>query len=131
MSSRPAGADDEVRGRLLQGEPLQALAFLRGRTRSYDVVAAGDVLAYMGELDEVFAAVRRSLVPGGVFAFTVEKSGEQPVRLGVSGRFAHSPAYVESTARASGFAVVKIEDACVRFEEQEPVAGLLCLLQSE
>jgi predicted TPR repeat methyltransferase len=108
----------------------EAVKFLLERPAGYDVVAAGDVLVYMGELDDVFAAVRRSLDRGGLFAFTLEKSPDEPVALGISGRFAHAPDYVRAKAAQCGFIVLSLEDAEVRREEGRPVKGLAVLLQA-
>jgi len=38
----------------------------------HDVVTAGDVFIYVGNLDRVMASIRRVIRTGGVFAFTVE-----------------------------------------------------------
>jgi predicted TPR repeat methyltransferase len=101
------------------------VSFLRGHGRAFDVVVAADVLCYFGVLDEVIAAARRALRPGGVIVFTVESlpDGSDDWCLAMTGRYAHAPGYL-ATALA-GFDEVTIEPCEVRLEAGRPVAGLL------
>lgn len=110
-------------------EPEEACAYLQGRADAFDVIVAGDVLVYIGELDALFQAACRSLHRGGFFAFTVEK-GESRYSLGSNGRYRHSPDYIEATARHAGFTVRTLEGANVRHENQNPVPGLVVVLQA-
>jgi predicted TPR repeat methyltransferase len=48
--------------------------FLGRAADNFDLVVAADVFIYVGALDEVFAAVAGTMLPGGRFAFTVEES---------------------------------------------------------
>jgi len=91
---------------------------------SFDVITAADVFIYVGKLDEVVPAIRKSLRPGGLFAFSVEWVGDgQDYRLGVMGRYAHSAAYL--TRLASGFEIVECRETTIRLEHRKPVKGLL------
>jgi SAM-dependent methyltransferase len=47
-----------------------AVATLRGATDRFDIVIAADVVAYVGNLESLLAAVRAASVPGGRFAFS-------------------------------------------------------------
>lgn len=106
------------------------LAFLREDSEPADLVIAADVFIYVGALDEVFAAVRRRLRPGGCLAFSVElASGDAELQLMPSLRYAHSPAYVERLARAHGFGVRKTWHAPLREDQRRPVMGLYALLE--
>jgi predicted TPR repeat methyltransferase len=101
------------------------VSFLRGHGGSFDVVIAADVLCYFGVLDEVIAATREALRPGGVIVFTVESMpvGSDDWCLAMTGRYAHSPGYL---ARAlTRFDEVTIDPCEVRLEAGLPVAGLL------
>jgi predicted TPR repeat methyltransferase len=106
------------------------LGFLRAQTEPADLVVAADVFIYVGALDEVFAAVRQRLQPGGCFAFSVELAGEgQELQLRPSLRYAHSPAYVERLAKAHGFQVRQTWQAPLREDQRKPVMGLYVLLE--
>jgi len=79
-------------------------------------------------LDEVFRGFARVLTPGGLLAFTVEKSqdGEAgPYRLLYHGRYSHTERYVRDALAAAGFRVRSVEPEPLRLELGEPVAGLL------
>jgi predicted TPR repeat methyltransferase len=91
-----------------------------------DLAAAMDVFVYLGDLDPVFRAVTRSLAPGGMFAFSVERlEGEGDFHLAPSGRYAHSAAYLRARAAAHGLAEWKIGEAVIRKEAGQDVTGLL------
>lgn len=106
------------------------LGFLRAQSDPADLVIAADVFIYVGALDEVFAAVRQRVRPGGCFAFSVElASGGQELQLRPSLRYAHSPRYVERLAQAHGFRVRQTWQAPLREDQQQPVVGLYALLE--
>ncbi len=91
-----------------------------------DLAAAMDVFVYVGDLDPIFRAVERSLAPGGLFAFSVERlEGDGNFHLARSGRYAHSAQYLRSLAAAHGLAEWKIEESVIRKEAGQPVLGLL------
>ncbi|MBX3637067.1 MAG: methyltransferase domain-containing protein [Rubrivivax sp.] len=75
---------------------------LQGSERRYGLVVAADVFVYLGALDAVFAGVRRVLQPGGLFAFSVEATGEPRPVLRDSLRYAHGEAYLRGLAAAHG-----------------------------
>lgn len=102
----------------------------------YDVAIAGDVFVYVGKLDTVVPAVRRSLRPGGVLAFTIESAEDAPGAhasggfwLRPSGRFAHHADYVRDLAVNNGFAIKQMQKIRLRLESRQPVMGWLVVLQ--
>ncbi len=91
-----------------------------------DLAAAMDVFVYVGDLKEIFRAVARTLAPGGLFAFSVERhDGEGDFHLARSGRYAHSPRYIRELAAANGFREWNAEESVIRKESNEPVKGYL------
>ena len=103
----------------------------------YDVVVAGDVFVYVGKLDAVVPAARRTLRPGGVLAFTIESAEDVPEAVGSadywlrpSGRFAHYAGYIRALASASGFAVQHMRKIRLRLESRQAVMGWLVLLKA-
>lgn len=107
------------------------LGFLRSSNEPADLVIAADVFIYVGALEEVFATVRQRLRPGGCFAFSVERASEgQDLQLRPSLRYAHSMAYIERLASASGLRVRESWEAPLREDQQRPVMGLYVLLET-
>jgi predicted TPR repeat methyltransferase len=96
----------------------------------FDMVVAADVLVYFGELAPLFGQVRRTLVPGGWFCFSVEASMDAGFALRPSNRYAHSLDYVRRLASAAGFTVCAEETADLRTENGAPVAGYLLVLRA-
>lgn len=104
-------------------------AFLTETTRSADLVLAADVFIYVGELSDVFRAIRRILEPTGCFAFTVELSLEKhDIHLLPSLRYAHSESYIRHLANSHGFTVQNIFTAPLRYDQLQPVQGLYVYL---
>ena len=105
------------------------LAFLPTRRASYDIIAAADVLNYLGDLAPALAAMRAALRPNGVAAFSLETGDTAPFELAAGMRYRHAPEHARGLARAAGFAVVSEAAATLREEQGKPVAGLLMVLR--
>ena len=112
---------------LREGDLVEVLT--TGDAGAYDLVAAADVFIYVGRLDAVLPAVGRALVPGGMFAFSVEESADEPVAIRSSGRFAHSRTYVTGLAAEHGFAVLDDHPIPIRKEYGRPIGGRLFVLR--
>lgn len=110
---------------LVTGDLVAALA---ARPARYDVVAAADVLIYLGDLRPAMRAAADSLRPGGGFVFTVEKADGDGFVLLPSRRYAHSLPYLVKTAQAAGFTVQLLEEAVLRTDRRKPVAALVVVL---
>jgi len=122
--SRERGVYDE----LMVGGLEEAL---RGRS-DVDLIIAGDVLGYVGELSAVFKVVGESLRPGGLLVFSVEKpsaeEGEGLV-LRKTRRFAHSRSYMEKLAREVGLDVMEMSDAVIRMDDLRPIDGMIGVMR--
>ncbi|UTD26669.1 class I SAM-dependent methyltransferase [Bradyrhizobium sp. WD16] len=91
---------------------------------SLDLVLAADALVYVGDLQPLFAEIARVLMPGGLFAFTVE-SCESGYGLGTALRYTHSAAYLKSVVDAAGLRLVELSPVSTRIDAGVPVAGLV------
>ena len=110
----------------------EAVAWLGSTPERHDLVAACDVFIYLGDLAPVFAAVSRVLVPGGVFAFTVEEGqADAGYDLLPTLRYAHSERYLRELARAHGLRVARCARAPLREGHGEAIAGLTLHLQRD
>ncbi len=97
---------------------------------AWDLLVAADVLVYIGDLEPIFRAAARALVPGGLFAATVERSGADGFTLGPSRRYAHAKSYLRATAEAAGLTVRLLEPCTPRREKGAGVPGLLFIVES-
>lgn len=112
--------------------------FLHADERCWPLILASDVLCYFGVLNGLFAAVRQRLLPGGLFAFSVElmqpdAQGVMPGNgdwgLGRQGRYAHAERYLRGAAEIAGLQVVRVTPDVLRCEADEPVIGLIVMLE--
>jgi predicted TPR repeat methyltransferase len=87
------------------------------------------VFVYIGDLSEVFQAVRSRLRPGGFFCFSVEAGGAEDFVLGMSLRYAHSATYLRRLAADHGFTPEVIESAVIRHDNGTEVFGHLAVLR--
>jgi predicted TPR repeat methyltransferase len=98
--------------------------------QTYDLIVAADVFVYVGRLDGVFAALGACAAPGAFFAFSIEHcDGGQEYLLRPSGRYAHSPAYIERLAEHHGWSVVDRRHQGTRREQGKWIEGDLFLLR--
>jgi predicted TPR repeat methyltransferase len=104
--------------------------FLRCEAGRFDLVAAGDVFIYVGDLAAAFRGIRGALRAGGHCGFSVEASDGGDFVLGKTLRYAHSMRYLRALADASGFTLVDIESAIIRQDEGADVAGNVVLMRA-
>lgn len=115
---------------LMQGEILEALA----RCIDNDLVMAGDVLPYLGDLQPLFQAVVGALKPQGYWLFTVEHCpAEEATDTGYvlrpTARFAHPEHYVRHLLKENGFNVLAYTIHVLRTDAQSPIKGAVILSQ--
>lgn len=124
-------AEKGIYDRLAQADLLLEAAAggvpqLRPDESGADLVTAGDVLMYFGNLDPVFATAVAITAPGGYFAFSVEDGAEDAEwQLRPSLRFAHGERYVLRLAAEHGFEVIATERTPIRRDGAETIIGLL------
>ena len=94
-----------------------------------DIITAGDVLVYFGDLQEIISLVYQSLVKGGVFAFTVEANEKYSYTLQPTGRYTHSKNYVIQLAQKIGFSITTQQSVQLRLQQSQVVVGQLFLLK--
>lgn len=106
------------------------VSFLENRdAASCDLVLAGDVFVYIGDLAQVFAASARILRAGGLLSFSIERSDDDsPYTLRASGRYGQRPDYILGLASATGLHVRSVEDFVLREEFGKGIAGQVYVL---
>jgi predicted TPR repeat methyltransferase len=95
--------------------------FLGAHERSWDLIVAGDVVPYIGDLAPLMVAVHRSLRSGGTFAFSTEASDGPSFEAVLTGRFVHGWDYVRRVIRQSGLGTVRRRRVISRTENNAPV----------
>ncbi|MFS8181625.1 class I SAM-dependent DNA methyltransferase [Pseudovibrio denitrificans] len=100
----------------------------------WDLVIAGDTFPYLGALEDAVAGLAKNIEPNGKVIFTTETAAdevfsEKPYVMGSRGRFAHSAHYLRELLEASGFTLIEIEEVTPRFENGEPVQGLVVVAE--
>jgi len=100
--------------------------YLQARENAFDLVAMADTLIYFGDLKTLFAATRRTLRSGGIFAFTLEAASEQQVdfHLDASGRYRHNRRYVAQVLATAGLDLLRSIDVILRSEFGQPTPGM-------
>ncbi|MGE5184076.1 MAG: methyltransferase, partial [Acidobacteriota bacterium] len=99
---------------------VEDLATTLARVRDVDLIVAADVFLYVGALDATIAACAAALRPGGLLAFSVERSTGGDVVLQPTLRYAHGEPYILGLAAAHGLAVERAEPSILRIERGEP-----------
>ncbi|CAK0754918.1 putative Methyltransferase domain-containing protein [uncultured Gammaproteobacteria bacterium] len=106
-------------------------AYLQSRPEAFDLIAAGDVLCYLGDLEPLIVALAAALRPGGWTAVTVQVFGEDAVapdvHLEAHGRYRHAPRYPRRLLAAHGLTVVAEERATLRWELGQADPGQVLL----
>ena len=102
---------------------------MRAHVSAYDLVVGAAVLIHFGDLASAFAAAWRTLRPRGLFALTLfEQDGAAPAITSFSCH-AHSAPYVAAEARAAGFALRRVERIVHEYHDQQPIPGLVVVLE--
>lgn len=130
MSSRML---DSARQKNLYDELIEAnvLSFLANKKENYDLILAGDVLVYFGELSSLFASVHKALRFDGLFVFDTEISCHEAYQLTEAGRFAHAKSYLDQLALNHQFEVSFYQQATLRTENYHPVLGHIYVLRKK
>lgn len=103
--------------------------FLKKQQQSYDLILAGDLVVYFGDLQMLFSAVHRSLKTHGLFVFDAEINDKNSFEVTESGRFAHSKNYLDRLIQHTGFVALAYQNITIRLHNQDAVRGHLYLLR--
>jgi predicted TPR repeat methyltransferase len=97
----------------------------------WPLILAADALVYFGALEEVFAAVRERLAPGGWFVFSLEELTPPDAAWALHrlGRYAHTAEYVQRVLDGTGLRLLRCDRNAMRREGGAPVPGLLIVAE--
>lgn len=107
-----------------------ALFLEKGEGGPWDLILAGDVLPYLGDVTRLFAGAAARAAPGAIFAFSTEtaEAGAFAGRdwfVGPKQRYAHDPAHIAAALAAAGFEVLEMGEIIVRTDDGANVPGHL------
>lgn len=105
------------------------LHYLQTTTACYDFFLATDVFIYVGELTDIFTALRAVARPGALFCFSTETLELAGYQLQKTGRFAYSRDYIHNIAAGGGWSVVTEKKTRLRKERERWIAGDLWILR--
>lgn len=96
----------------------------------FDIIIAGDVLVYTGDLTALFERIKAALKTEGRFAFTTEYLAEGNYFLQKSGRFSHASSYIHALASQNQLDVALEESIISRTSAEGEVEGRLFVLRN-
>ncbi len=113
--------------KLATGDIAEAM---RDWENCFDLILAGDLFVYVGDLDGVFHSAARVLRRDGLLAFSLERYDGEGFVLHSQIRFSHSLDYVRRLARTHRLAELHTQEITVRKSGAAPVAGWLVVLKA-
>jgi predicted TPR repeat methyltransferase len=105
--------------------------YMTANESRFDLVLAADLLIYIGELEEFFAAARRVLRPGGMMAFSIETIEGSNYSLRRTRRYAHSLAYIGDLAGRHSFSILETRPTAIRRGDGGRVDGHIIVLRRD
>ncbi len=104
------------------------ISFLENPTQAYDLIVAGDVLIYLGELKGVFQLLPKSLSGEGKIIFSTEHFDGKGYKLRSSGRYAHSKSYINVLAQEKNLQISAVESTNLRKENGQWIVGEIYII---
>eukprot|EP01041_Mallomonas_annulata_P005659 gene5659-11420_t len=115
-------------------ELASSVVVRRRNVYPWNLVLAGDVLGYLGDLEPLFSKL------GELFGDDRRGSDEETstamttktdFKLSEGGRFVHRREYVQRMAQQSGLDILSCDAVTLRMQNQQPVAGLVFVLTTQ
>lgn len=111
--------------------------YLNKLDRTFDLVAAADVISYIGDLSDLFPKIFGAIKPGGHFIFTAEAISEDSAniekgyRLLRNGRFGYSKSYIDGVINAleDNYSILMSRDYSPRLDAGNPIPGYLYIVE--
>jgi len=103
--------------------------YLQTTPETYDFFIATDVFIYVGELGDIFRALRTVARPGAIFCFSTETLDSTGYQLQKTGRFAYSGTYIHNIADITGWKVLTEKRRRLRKERERWIDGDLWVLR--
>ena len=114
-------AEKQIYDDLVAGDICQVLQ--SRQRKQYDLFIAADVLGYIGQLDDLFSAIRDRARDCALFVFSTESCGYHDYLLLESGRYAHSSSYIFKTCRRHDFILECRKEIKIRKDKGHWIVG--------
>ncbi len=109
----------------------EVLHFLRNTTEQFDLIAAGEVFEYFGDLSAIFTMIAKRLSPRGLFICSIEPTTEkEDFILQETARFAHNTEYIQYLAEKNHLKIVEKISFSARLQNHKPLPSYLFLFQT-
>ena len=102
---------------------IDALDYLVRTEKKFDLFVAADVFIYFGDLTDIFQKMKNRSNVGSKLLFTTEYFKGQGYRLNNTGRFSHSPKYIEKLCSVMGIQIEAFEIGHLRHDGGNSVLG--------
>lgn len=99
--------------------------FLSKTNSKYNLILAGDVLVYIGDLTKIFEEITSALKKNGLFVFNTEISNDDEFKMNQSGRFGHNENYLKKLIDLNHLKIMNHKTVITRMQNNEPVYGYL------
>jgi len=98
----------------------------------FDLIIAADVFVYIGELEDIFATVKKILKENGIFIFSTEylHTCEENFIVNSGGKIAHSTHYIEKLINQFHFTQLLSKQTILRKDGNKDVEGRVTILQN-
>ncbi len=110
---------------LITGEVVEAMGAMK---EQFDLIVAGDVLVYVGDLSGFMPAAAGLLRSGGMLACSIETYLQEGFILHREERFAHSLGYMREMASASGLKEISATLVALRRHGEIDVPGYIIVV---
>lgn len=97
--------------------------YLSTHTERFDIITAGDVFVYIGDLATIFTLIKNRLNKKGVFIFNLEMTQDADFKVNQSGRFLHRKDYIEKLAQENELQISHYQQVITRMQNNAPVFG--------
>lgn len=109
---------------------MELVTFLQQNKTTYDLIAALDVLPYLGDLDAVFNGISHRLLLNGLFIFSCEINDYQSSwYLQENARFCHHPNYITTLCEQYCLKLIEQKKVVARQQDQHDVYVILYVAQ--
>ena len=99
------------------------IQFLKKSRKEFELILAGDVFIYFGDLINLFKLSFDVLSENGRFLFSIEETKSCGFKATQTGRYAHNFNYIKEVVQDSNLKLEKYKDLNIRTEHNKFVKG--------
>jgi predicted TPR repeat methyltransferase len=106
--------------------------FLQNYDSKFDIILAFDLFIYIGNLNQIFALIKKILTEKGIFALSIEENFDckDYILQRNTARYAQSMSYIMRLAEENSLSIIKNDKLYIRKGEVDGIKGRLIILQN-